>query len=311
MKNQVKLVILFVLITVMSCSNSDDSQNPPNNSDGSTVEIAFNENPRSGDLITIISTNLSGDVTFSLSSESVSNAFTLDSNSGELRVAAWQVFDFETNEVITATVAISNGTESSSKVVIVNLNNMDDIWSFLNDSRSAYESASNGQWVMITENEYNDLANYLYDVNKCGASNSQYYRSNSISYDSALYTYANDNNATVEPENYVFAFKYVTNANNQTNAKIKTSTSLQEGYQNVGSSLPQHSSGENYFVLKGANGKHPETTYMALAAEGIGYYNGISNHSFKYGNFDTNSLPYNWTGIAIYQGLSSSLKQWN
>lgn len=310
-KNLISFFIIITLLTIMvSCSSEDDSSNnPPSNSN---IETSINENPSSGDLVTTITSNLSGDVSFSISSQSISQAFTLDSSSGELRVAAWQVFDFETNPVITATISVTNGTDSENKIVIVTLNNMDDIWSFLNTSRQMYENASTGQWIAVTASEYNDLANYLFDVSKCGATDSQYNRNDQIYYDNTFYTYANDNGATIEPQNYLFAFKYTCGEDNLTNTKVKlSSTSVSEGYSNIGGDVPTHNSGENYFVLKGNSTSTTETSYMAIGAERFGYFSGTSGFNFKYGTYDVNELPYNWTGIALYQGLTTTLKQWD
>lgn len=310
MKNLISFFIIIVLLTtIVSCSSTDDSDNPSSND---TIEISINENPSSGHLVTTITTSLSGDVSYSLTSESISQAFTLDSNSGELRVAAWQVYDYEINPIITATVSVSNGTDSENKIIIVNLNNMDDIWFFLNSSRDNYANASAGDWIAITEGEYNHLANNLFDVTKCGSTDSQYNRNNQISYDSNYYTYANDNGATIAQQNYLFAFKYTCNRDNLTNTKVKlSSTSVSEGYTNIGGNVPMHNSGENYFVLKGNSSPTPETSYMAVSAERFGYFSGVSGFNFKYGDFDVNELPYNWTGIALYQGLTTTVKQWD
>lgn len=309
MKNLSQLFSVLFLFVLCACSSEDNTDPPPSNSN---IEVSIDENPSSGDLVTTINTNLSGDVNFTISSQSVSQAFTLDSNSGELRVAAWQVFDFETNPVITATISVTNGSDSENKIAIVTLNNIDDIWSFLNTSRENYENASNGEWIAITEAEYNDLANRLFDVSKCGATDSQYNRNDPISYDTPYYTYANDNGAVIEPDHYVFAFKYTCDKDNLTNTKVKLSDAgVSEGYSNIGGDVPMHDSGENYFVLKGNANPTTETSYMAVGAERFGYFNGTSGFNFKYGNFDVNELPYNWTGIALYQGLTTTLKQWD
>lgn len=302
-------IIIAFLTIIVSCTSEDNNNNSPSNT---TIEISVDENPSSGYLVTTIASHLSGDVSFSLTSESISQAFTLDSNSGELRVAAWQVYDYEVNPIITATVSASNGTDTENKIIIVNLNNTDDIWFFLNSSKDSYANASAGEWIAITEGEYNNLANNLFEVAKCGSTDSQYNRNDQISYDSNYYTYANDNGATIAGQSYLFAFKYTCNQDNLTNTKVKlSSTSVSEGYTDIGSNVPMHNSGENYFVLKGNSNPTSETSYMAVSAERFGYFSGTSGFNFKYGNFDVNELPYNWTGIALYQGLTTTTKQWD
>ncbi|WP_370104299.1 cadherin repeat domain-containing protein, partial [Winogradskyella sp.] len=210
-------IIIAFLTIIVSCTSKDNNNDSPSNS---TIEVSVDENPSSGYLVTTIASHLSGDVSFSLTSESISQAFTLDSNSGELRVAAWQVYDYEVNPIITATVSASNGTDTENKIIIVNLNNTDDIWFFLNSSRDGYANASAGEWIAITEGEYNNLANNLFEVAKCGSTDSQYNRNDQISYDSNYYTYANDNGATIAGQSYLFAFKYTCNQDNLTNTKV-------------------------------------------------------------------------------------------
>lgn len=310
MKTQIKCLAILVTIALVtiSCSSEDDNGNTTTNS---TIEVNFNENPRSGDLVTTITSNLSGELTYTITSQTIGSSFTLN-NFGELRVANWQVFDYEVNPIIGATVSITNGSDTDNKIIAVNINDVDDIWSFLDDSRTSYESAAPGQWIKVTEAEYNDLANYLYDVTKSGATDAQYNINDPIFYDSAYYTYANNNGATIPEEHYVFAFKYICDDNNLTNTKVKLSTtSVSEGYSNLGGDVPSHDSGENYFVLKGNNTFTAEMSYLAVGADRFGYYNGTSGFSFKYGAFDVNELPYNWVGIALYQGLSTPRKQWD
>jgi len=48
---------------------------------------------------------------------------------------------------------------------------------------------------------------------------------------------------------------------------------------------------------------------MAASTERFGYFNGTAGFSFKYDSFDVNELPYNWSGIALYQELTKTTKQ--
>ena len=307
-------VILLCIISLCACSSDDsDNQTPSNNN----ISVNINENPRSGDLVTTINSNLSGTVTFSIISESISGAFTVNSgSSGELRVADWQVFDFETNPTITAIVTATNGAETETNNITINLGDIDDIWSFLNSSRSDYENASNGDWVMITESEYNDLANYLNETTKSGTSDTDMFSSGSIAPAGSPFTIANNNGETLPEGSYFIAFKYYSWDNNVVSNRVKLSTSGIAGpYENIGDALPEHNSEYNYFVYKGTNNAISATGHLAIyESVSMGYRNISGNSGYWYANGDSNTLDTEANtsnATFLYQGLSTTQKQWD
>ncbi len=302
--------LIILALVINACSNEDDGESPSNN----TIEVSIDENPTSGDLVTTLSSNLSGDISYTLTSESISQAFTLSNGSGELRVAAWQVFDFETNPLITATVSATNGTDSENKIIIVNLNDKDDIAFILNSSLNAYENAAEGEWVQIAAGEYNNLATRILDVDKTGQFDSTFDSSNILKIGGADYTVSNNNGLHMPETSYLFAFKYYTNENNNQGCKVKLSeTSHQTNFETVALDLPPHDFGYNYFVLKGSNTPTNGIAYLGIyESNSIGYklINPASVYFYKSGDAEdlTNT---NDARSYLYQGLSTTIKQWD
>lgn len=310
MKSKILLIVFLITSSILtSCSKDEDAALPivPITND---VLVTIDEYPRSGHIISALTTNLTGEVSYSIISQSTNSALIIINT--DLTVGDWLAFDFETNPVITATVAATNGEQSETIDVIVTVNNVDDIWSFLGDaSKVAYENAADGQWIQVTAAEYNDLANYLSEVTKVGATDAHLNLNTTKYYDPSVYTYANDNGITVPASSYVFAFKYECDENAQANTKVKLSnTSVNDGFEDLGNAVPVHNNGVNYFVLKGSNTPTPNASYLGVRADNFGYYSGNTGYSFKYNSDDEAMLPYNWTGVALYQGLSTTLKQW-
>lgn len=308
------VIILLCISFLYSCSTDDsDNQNPTNN----TISVSINENPRSGDLVTTVRSSLTGTITYTLISESLNGAFTINSGSaGELRVADWQLFDFESNPTIYAIVTATNGNETETTNITLNLADLDDIWSFLNSSRTNYENASNGDWVIITESEYNDLANYLNETTKSGTSDSDMFSSTSIAPASSPYTVANNNGLTLPEGSYFIAFKYYSWDNNVVSNRVKLSTSGITGpYENIGTVLPEHDSEFNHFVYKGNNSAIGTTGHLAIyESVSLGYRIISGNNGYWFANGDSNTLDTEAStsnATFLYQGLSSTQKQWD
>jgi len=298
-----------------SCSK-DENVMPPVTNTNSNIVVALDEYPTSGTIVTNLTSQLPGTVTYTLASESETGAFAINTSTGVVSVGNWLEYDYEQNPILLATVNASNGTDIETKNIKVNINDIDDIWAFLNTSRTAYENAAPNTWIKITQSEYSDLGNYLSNVNDAGTTNGQASATATVSYDSNLYTYANDNGITIPSGSYVFAFSYRVGTDAVTEGKVKmSSTNVSEGYQDLGGFLPSHNTGYNHFVIKGSNTPTTTESYLAVSSVYIAYRTGVSNYTFKYSDIgataDLNTLPYNWNGIAYYQGLSTTLKQWD
>jgi len=210
-------------------------------------------------------------------------------------------------------IEASNGTETEMINVTVNINNIDDIWAFLRgDTRTAYENANDGDWVWIRESEYNDLANYLANTTKSGASDSQIFSNASVENYSGDRTIANDNDITIPSASYLFAFKYYSWVNNVVSSKIKLSQDDAGGaYEDFGSVLPEHDDEFNHFVLKGATSVTSQS-YLGMYTSGNVGVRDDNNSRYKWRNGDVTTLDNTALGtVFLHQGLSTTLKQWD
>lgn len=306
----IKLCFCFTILLFFACSNEDDTDSNDPSDNVITINIA--EYPSTGDLITTVNSSLEGNLIYVITFASVPDAIVTNGN--KLRVGDWEAFDFETNENIFITIEVGNGTDTEVLEYNIAIQDVDDIWAFLNgSSRTAYENASDGDWVMIAESEYNDLANYLTNTAKSGASDSQIF--NNISVESATgdRTIANNNGYNIPSNSYLFAFKYYSWVNNVSTSRIKLSQGDSGGsYQDVGNVLPEHNDEYNHFVLKGANSLTTSEGFLGMYAGGKVGAKDNSNSSYKWRNGNVDNLDNTASGsVYLHQGLSTTLKQWD
>lgn len=308
-------ILCLPILLFFSCSESGDdtedigeTNNPPSN----TINVVIDEYPRTGDLITPISSNLTGNLSYSIVFESLPSATNLSTNG--LTVLDWLLYDFETIEEFLVDIEVSNGTETEILNYKIIINDVDDIGAFLNgDSITAYNNASNGEWVMVLESEYNDIANYLAETSKSATSDSDLISSANIFNLQSDVTYANETGPAIESGTFLIGFKYYSWSNNAGNTQVKISLGDVNGpYEDVGGKLPNHNSGYNSFVLKGSANRLSTSAYLAVySSVSMG---GKNKNDFDYrrenGNVSTLTGQGN-NGFVLYQGLSSSLRQWD
>ncbi len=125
MKNRFKishLWLLTLLIAIVSCNNDDDGTIEINVED---LTVTIDENPTNGETIGTIETSGNGTPSFSISAQNPTGALSIEASTGELTVADASVFDFETNPIITATVAVAGATDDAN--VTVTLNNLPEL----------------------------------------------------------------------------------------------------------------------------------------------------------------------------------------
>ncbi|MEY8849066.1 hypothetical protein AB9K26_09630 [Psychroserpens sp. XS_ASV72] len=310
MKTQLfyRLGICLCILLLASCSSEDTDSNDPQDN---VITINIEEYPSSGDLIATINSSLEGTLTYGIVSQTSSQAAIINGN--ELRVGDWLAFDFETNENLFVTVEASNGTDTEVLEYKIAIQNVDDIWAFLNTSRQDYENANTGDWVWITESEYNDLANYLFDTTKSGASDNQIYNNTAVESSTGDRTVANNNDLSIPSNSYLFAFKYYSWINNVSTSRIKLSQGDAGGsYEDVGNMLPEHNDEYNHFVLKGSNNPTTSEGYIGMYAGGTVGAKDDNNSSYKWRNGNVDNLDNTASGsVYLHQGLSTTLKQWN
>ncbi len=308
-------LLLWVGFVGVSCTGGDD-ETPTILQDDLRIAAQVNEYPEFGTVVATVNTELKGDLTYSLNSLSINDALALNQVTGTLTVFNTLAFDYEARAKITGKVLISNGLETEEWTFEVAIRNIDDIAYWLTNSKEVYEAANSGNWVPITENEYNQLAQRISGISKSGTTDILYEQGTNAS---AFETYENftvSNDLSSIPENsFIFAFKYLASTDGLSGNKVKVSNGMvTEGYMDLGNALPLHNQGQRYFVLKGA----PQSTtnsrgFLAVYSQnGVSYDtegNALGTHFF--GAEDTNTLENLVQGVCIYQGLSTPTKQWD
>jgi len=189
----------------------------------------------------------------------------------------------------------------------------------LTTSKAAYQSANTGDWIQITEIEYNLLAIVLNNVSKIGTTDAQYNDDSTIfavGSGAQGITMANDNGIIIPSNSYAFAFKYNVTDDNASSTRVKiSSTSVTDNYSNLGNILPPHDTGDNYFVLKGSNSSTSNTGYLGVfCLEKMGFKELSSSTDYYFTLSDATKLNIKGntnTAVILFQGLSTTEKQWD
>ncbi|MFD1615073.1 cadherin repeat domain-containing protein [Gelatiniphilus marinus] len=310
-------IFLFIIaLLFISCSNNDDNTAPtPTASD---INNTIDEHSQNGTSVGTVTTNITGNLNFSITTQSVPNALSINSNTGEVFVLDYLKIDYETSPVLTANVMVTNSTETANSQVNITLNNVDDIAAFLTSSKADYNAATSGEWIKVTVDEFVLLANSLNEVTKSGATDGHYNFGvyGNVDPTSTGITMANNNGATIPANSFCFAFRYRVSADNTATTKVKVSTtSATSGYQDLGSTLPTHDTGHNYFVLKGNNTPISTTGYLSIYSKSSFHYEIIDEPTNYYYEFadasQLNTKGKTLKAVIRYQGLSTTQKQWD
>ncbi len=305
-------MVAIILITI-SCKEDEILEIEPITASDVTTDI--DENPDDAAfVITINATSTVGAVTYSIASQSPSSAITIDGVTGEVSTDDESLFDYEVRQSITVIVQISDGTNIKNITLTININNSDDIADFLTSSKTTYQSAADGTWIPITALEYGILASSLYDVTKSATSDAEYNAMMIVTSGGSNFTLANNNGHTIPSGDYIFAFKFdaqtLANAGNKV---YMTSDSINGTYTAIGDPLPSHTSGNKYFVVKGNDISTTNVGYLAMYySNNIGRKNLVAANNYVYAYGDVTSLPLVGSdNTFLYQGLSTSVKQWD
>lgn len=162
MKKQFNLINLFAmafLLTTLSCKKDDEGPagNPISIQD---LDVAIDENPTNGQTIGTVPTEGDATPSFSITSQTPTGALSINSSTGELTVSNAVLFDFETNPIITATIAVV-GAENTATVTI-GLNDLNEIG--VQDLTAAIdENPTNGQSVGMVQVDGDGPFNFSID----------------------------------------------------------------------------------------------------------------------------------------------------
>ncbi len=316
----------ILVLVLANCSDNDNavSGEPMEQLIAEDFMTTIDEHPIGGEFLGTIEANM--EASFAILSQNPSNALSIDIGTGNISISDASAFDYEINQTIEATVQVSSTDEVAQASVVININDLDDIAFRLTDSEQDYLDTDIGNWVLITEDEYNILASSLNEVTKLGTSDGQY--DDDIQTEPAInqgLTIINNNSLTIPSGSYVFAFKYHAYVN-QTggavppieNAKVKISeTDIANGYYDLGFTLPTHENGDRFFVLKGNNTPTSALGYLGVCeSDGMGYKriegtNVYSNACAASDFFNKEDNAAAGGLVVMYQGLSTTQKQWD
>ncbi len=131
MKHSVLVATLFSLIMVLvGCASGDDSSENGNLS-ADNFSAFIDENPSLEQIIgTLGGTTNMGSLNFSITDQNPSGAITVNTGTGELKVANPSLFDFETNQIITGSFKVTNGSLSETASISINVNDVDETITF-------------------------------------------------------------------------------------------------------------------------------------------------------------------------------------
>ncbi|KAA2218807.1 cadherin repeat domain-containing protein [Maribacter flavus] len=130
--------------------------------------VAVDENPTDGQVLGTVQATGNGAFDFSITSQTPMGAMAIDATTGELTVIDPNLFDFETNPVITAEISVTDGVESTSLTATINLNDVDEV-SAQNTDLNIDENPSNGDIIGSLQASGSNLTYTITFQNPAGA----------------------------------------------------------------------------------------------------------------------------------------------
>jgi len=129
---------------LIKLTDVDDAPPGPVSITDLTLEVE--ENPTQGQVLdTLEATAETGTLSYSLVSQTVADALEVDATNGELKVDDPGVFDYETNPTLEAQIAATNGTDSDTASVTINLVDVDEnVFSVQDFTTSVAENTADG-----------------------------------------------------------------------------------------------------------------------------------------------------------------------
>lgn len=91
------------------------------------LTVAIDENPTDGQVVGSIQVDGGGTLSFSITSQTPAGALAINTSTGGLTVVDPNLFDFETNPILTATVSVDNSVNTTTAIATINLNDVDEI----------------------------------------------------------------------------------------------------------------------------------------------------------------------------------------
>jgi len=125
-----KLFAVICILTVFGCSKDDNTDPPPPASSisASNFTASIEENPTAGFVLgTVQATAGQGVLNYSITSQTPNGALAINATTGELSIANNDLFDYETNSIIEATVSVADDAGTATALATINLTNIKDL----------------------------------------------------------------------------------------------------------------------------------------------------------------------------------------
>ena len=164
----------------------------------------IDENPTDGQVIGAIQATGDATLSFSITSQTPTGALNIDATTGELTVADPNLFDFETNPVITADILVDNSGNTETVTATLTLNDLDEV-DAQNLNVAIDENPTNGQAVGTIPATGGNLVFTITFQNPVGAFNINSSTGELTVADATLFDFETNPNmlATVSVENSV------------------------------------------------------------------------------------------------------------
>lgn len=130
--------------------------------------VTVDENPTDGQVLGTVQANGNGTLDFSFTSQTPAGAMSINASTGELTVIDPNLFDFETNPVITAEISVTDGAETTFLTATINLNDVDEV-SAQNTDMNIDENPSNGDVIGTLQASGSNLTYTITFQNPAGA----------------------------------------------------------------------------------------------------------------------------------------------
>ena len=307
------IALVFFLPLLISCSKGSNGLGESFNDQ----IIRIDENPTLGSVIGKVKENLQGNYVFTIEAQNPDGALEVNAATGELLVSDELLFNYEMHPELTATVQVAN-TEGSTLVNLnVTLNDIDDMAFFLETSRDAYLEASHGDWILITEGEYDLLADRITGVVKSGTNDSEYVLEGTTSFEAFNATYANYNAHNIPEAHRLFAFKYYATTDDVEDVNLKVALAdVSPAFASLPAVLPPHGKGHQFFVLKGGSDAAIRELRLGMYSPkgGLVVIDSLLDSEVLFSSKNKEILdeflPLQ-NAIGRYQGLSTDIIQWD
>tara|TARA_R110002049_G_scaffold308339_1_gene512014 strand:+ start:2091 stop:3614 length:1524 start_codon:yes stop_codon:yes gene_type:complete len=129
----------------------------------SNFEVTIDENPNPNQTLGTINASTSqGNLTFSITNQTPTNAFQINTSTGELTVLTESLFNFEDNTTITGIVSAENGYESKNINITINLNDVFENSIEITDIFDTYVQGITTYWRPIPNENFKNFENSSY-----------------------------------------------------------------------------------------------------------------------------------------------------